>query len=198
MIDHINALKTSWYLSPSWGKIIPPVEVNLLERVYLRTTRTFGYCCGMQWKHECWIYSVDCGNEILHATENQIIGTGELEANMKILISLLVIDIQGYGSEQSTWIHPEIAIDLARWVSVEFRIWANRTLMKVMLSTQVEPVKQQEPPHTLAPSHEAAQLAMMLGEFAGLDKSLTAQLAVNAATKVNPAQEPTKKSGFRA
>ncbi|MDZ7950642.1 DUF1392 domain-containing protein [Nostoc sp. DedQUE09] len=80
MIDHINALKTSWYFSPPWGQTIPPVEVNLLERVYLRTTKTFGYCCGMQWKHKCWIYSIDCRNEILHATQNQIIGTGELEA----------------------------------------------------------------------------------------------------------------------
>ena len=79
MIDHINVLKTSWYLSPPWRGTIPPVEVNLLERVYLRTTRTFGYCCGMQCQHECWIYSIDCRNEILHATQNQIIGTGELE-----------------------------------------------------------------------------------------------------------------------
>ena len=80
MIDHINALKTSWYLSPPWRGTIPPLEVNLLERVYLRTTRTFGYCCGIQWKHECWIYSIDYRNEILHATQNQIIGTGEFEA----------------------------------------------------------------------------------------------------------------------
>ncbi|BBD70656.1 hypothetical protein NIES4072_70230 [Nostoc commune NIES-4072] len=72
MIDNINALQTSWYLSPPWRGTIPPVEVNLLERVYLRTTRTFGYCCGMQWKHECWIYSIDCGKEILHATQNQM------------------------------------------------------------------------------------------------------------------------------
>jgi Protein of unknown function (DUF1392) len=79
MIDHINALQTIWYLSPPWGQTIPPVAVNLLERVFLRTTRTFGYCCGMQWKHECWIYSIDCRNEILHATQNQIIGTGELQ-----------------------------------------------------------------------------------------------------------------------
>jgi hypothetical protein len=79
MIDRINALLTSWYISPPWGQTIPPVAVNLLERVYLRTTRTFGYCCGVQWKHECWIYSVDCRNEILHATQNQIIATGELE-----------------------------------------------------------------------------------------------------------------------
>jgi hypothetical protein len=79
MIDHINALQTSWYLSPPWGQTIPPVAVNLLERVYLRTTRTFGYCCGMQWKHETWFYKVDCGKEIVHATQNQIIGTGELQ-----------------------------------------------------------------------------------------------------------------------
>ncbi|MHC5937897.1 DUF1392 domain-containing protein [Nostoc sp.] len=78
MIDNINALLTSWYLSPPWGKTIPPVEVNLLERVFLRTTRTFGYCCGIQWKHECWIYSIDCRNEIVHATQHQIIGTGDL------------------------------------------------------------------------------------------------------------------------
>ncbi|WP_242054216.1 DUF1392 family protein [Nostoc sp. FACHB-888] len=62
------------------GQTIPSVEVNLLERVYLRTTRTFGYCCGIQWKHETWLYSIDCRNEILHATQNQLIGTGELEA----------------------------------------------------------------------------------------------------------------------
>jgi hypothetical protein len=64
-----------------------------------------------------------------------------LSNDMKILISSLVIEVQGHGSEQSTWIHPEIAIDLARWVSVEFRIWANRTLMKVMMD--IESVKQQ-------------------------------------------------------
>ncbi|WP_196522735.1 BRO family protein [Nostoc commune] len=39
-------------------------------------------------------------------------------------------------------------------------------------------------------AHEAAQLALLVGEFAGLEKSLTAQLAVNAATKVNPALKP--------
>jgi len=28
MIDHINALQTSWYLSPPWGQTIPPVAAN--------------------------------------------------------------------------------------------------------------------------------------------------------------------------
>ncbi|RCJ19304.1 hypothetical protein A6770_32125 [Nostoc minutum NIES-26] len=56
-------------------------------------------------------------------------------------ISSLIIEINGYGSSQGTWVHPEIAIDLAQWVSVEFRLWANRTLMKVMLDQ--ESVQQQ-------------------------------------------------------
>jgi hypothetical protein len=45
-----------------------------------------------------------------------------LSNDMKILISSLIVEIEAYGKEQGTWIHPEIAIDLARWVSVEFRI----------------------------------------------------------------------------
>ncbi|WP_242053943.1 KilA-N domain-containing protein [Nostoc parmelioides] len=62
-----------------------------------------------------------------------------LSNDMNIIISLLVIEIQGYGSEQSTWVHPEIAIDIARWVSVDFRIWANRTLMRVFLGQEIVP-----------------------------------------------------------
>nr|WP_225226131.1 KilA-N domain-containing protein [Komarekiella delphini-convector] len=116
-----------------------------------------------------------------------------LENDMGIPISLLVIEVKGHGNEQATWTHLEIAIDLARWVSIPFRIWANRTLLKVMMLTQVEQQPVQEPQETskaLAPSHEAAQLALLLGEFAGLHKSLTAQLAVNAATSINPALKP--------
>lgn len=105
--------------------------------------------------------------------------------DMGIPISSLRIEIEGYGKEQGTWVHPEIVIDLARWVSISFRIWANRTLMTVMLASEIE-VVQEQTPQNLAPSHEAAQLALLLGEFAGLEKSLTAQLAANAATRVNP------------
>jgi hypothetical protein len=68
-----------------------------------------------------------------------------LSNDIGIPISSLVIEVDGYGSSQGTWIHPEIAVDLAQWVSVEFRIWANRTLMKVMMaqeSVQQQPMTQ--------------------------------------------------------
>jgi hypothetical protein len=74
-----------------------------------------------------------------------------LENDMGIPISLLIIEVKGYANEQSTWVHPEIAIDLARWVSVSFRIWANRTLMKVMLASEIEP---EQPPTPALPPVE--------------------------------------------
>jgi KilA-N domain/Meiotically up-regulated gene 113 len=43
----------------------------------------------------------------------------------------LVEIIQGIGKAQGTWAHPEVAIDCAQWVSVQLRIWANRTLVKI-------------------------------------------------------------------
>jgi len=63
---------------------------------------------------------------------------GALSIETGIPVSNLVISIKGRGDkiEQGTWIHPEIAIDLAQWVSVDFRIWANRTLRQVMTNQQ--------------------------------------------------------------
>jgi hypothetical protein len=49
MINLVQNLETSWYLSPPWGKEIPPLEVSLLEKVYVTTTKSFGYCCGVEW-----------------------------------------------------------------------------------------------------------------------------------------------------
>lgn len=57
-----------------------------------------------------------------------------LQKETGIPVSNLVFSIRGRADKipQGTWVHPEIAIDLAQWVSVEFRIWANRTLRKVI------------------------------------------------------------------
>jgi KilA-N domain len=69
-----------------------------------------------------------------------------LSADMGIPISGLVISIKGGNDKQaqSTWVHPEIAIDLAQWVSVEFRIWANRELKRL-----IEEKTQHKPKSTL-------------------------------------------------
>ncbi|YAF99343.1 MAG: DUF1392 domain-containing protein (plasmid) [Nodularia sp. CChRGM 3473] len=76
----ITTLERCWYLSSPWGQHIPILEVNLLERVYLKSSKVFAYCCGVHWQYDRWIYAVVCDNEIVHATKHQIIGTGRLQA----------------------------------------------------------------------------------------------------------------------
>jgi Protein of unknown function (DUF1392) len=88
MIDFHHTLNLCWYISSPWGYCIPPCEVNLLERVYIGATRTFGYCCGVKWKQDRWVYAIGyvdayaayrTHRNILHLTEHEIIGTGEMQ-----------------------------------------------------------------------------------------------------------------------
>ncbi|MBD2504608.1 DUF1392 family protein [Anabaena azotica] len=81
MTEQINELERCWYLSPPWRGEIPPVEVNLWERVYFTPLRTFGYCSGFQWSKGEWVYLIDLKDEIVQTIKQEIIGTGRMEAN---------------------------------------------------------------------------------------------------------------------
>ncbi|WP_193199665.1 DUF1392 family protein [Nostoc sp. MG11] len=67
MTGAITTLERCWYLSPQWGQQIPPFEARLLERVYLPISKTFGYCCGVEWKDDRWIYAIACNYQVVHA-----------------------------------------------------------------------------------------------------------------------------------
>jgi hypothetical protein len=50
--------------------------------------------------------------------------------------SQLVVSMKGNSSnfEQGTWVHPKLAIKLARWISVEFELWCDEHI-KTLLET---------------------------------------------------------------
>ena len=50
--------------------------------------------------------------------------------------SALVLTFRGGNSQQGTWVHPEVAVDLAAWISVEFRILVNRWIREWMTTGQ--------------------------------------------------------------
>lgn len=79
-MESIADLERCWFLSPPWGEAIPSVEVNVLEKVYLKGNRTFGYCLGVQWYEDCWNYVIDIKNDFIYVTKHQIIGTGQIQA----------------------------------------------------------------------------------------------------------------------
>ncbi|MBE9037207.1 DUF1392 family protein [aff. Roholtiella sp. LEGE 12411] len=81
MTEQIITLEICWYISPPWGREIPILSVNLFERVYLKNSRTFGYCCGIQWHKDKWMYAIATDNEIISAWGCDFIGTGRLQTH---------------------------------------------------------------------------------------------------------------------
>ncbi len=105
-----------------------------------------------------------------------------------IPVSNLVITIKGRGDKisQGTWTHPEIAIDCAQWVNVEFRIWANRALRQII---SVSSVQQEAPPKPLLPIPTVDEIAQIIDLTLGrtdLDKNLIAGVKLNAIVKQHP------------
>lgn len=39
---------------------------------------------------------------------------------------------EGTNEQRGTWVHPEVAVSIATWISPEFEVWANRTLRAVI------------------------------------------------------------------
>ncbi|MBD2472196.1 DUF1392 family protein [Nostoc sp. FACHB-145] len=84
----IVALERCWYLSPPWSQPIPSLEVHLSEKVYLTTNQAFGYCCGVLWQEDKWVYAFvkDVGEaiavdrSITYVTKHEIIGTGQVKS----------------------------------------------------------------------------------------------------------------------
>ncbi len=116
-------------------------------------------------------------------------------AETGIPVSGLTVSIKGGNDKQvqGTWVHPEIAIDLAQWVSVEFRLWANRTLKQVIQSQSIPQLQlsqsvAQEPPLLPTPTaQEISQLFDLTLGGAGLDPRLIAGVKLNAIASYNPA-----------
>ncbi|BCL40065.1 DUF1392 domain-containing protein [Nostoc sp. MS1] len=79
MTEQITELQRCWYLSPPWHGEMPPVEIQLWEKVYLKSLETFGYCSGIQWWRDCWHYIIEITDDAVHATKHQIIGTGRFK-----------------------------------------------------------------------------------------------------------------------
>ncbi|WP_193200687.1 DUF1392 family protein [Nostoc sp. MG11] len=82
MTNLVHDLEECWYLSPPWGKDIPPLTISLLERVYLTTTKSFGYCCGVEWLQDDWSYAIVLNDEVVYTSASQLIGTGKTQPDI--------------------------------------------------------------------------------------------------------------------
>ena len=65
--------------------------------------------------------------------------TEALSADMQIPISALIQTVKGGNGEQGTWMHEDVALEFARWLSPSFAIWCNNRI-KELLTTGVTTV----------------------------------------------------------
>lgn len=63
-----------------------------------------------------------------------------LSAVRRIPLTGLVIIKQGGNSDQGTWMHEDVALEFARWLSPAFAIWCNDRI-KELLTTGVSTVR---------------------------------------------------------
>ena len=65
--------------------------------------------------------------------------TKALSTDMQIPISALIQTIKGGNGDQGTWMHEDVALEFARWLSPAFAIWCNKRI-KELLTTGVTTV----------------------------------------------------------
>lgn len=58
--------------------------------------------------------------------------TDALSADMQIPISALIQVVKGGNNEQGTWMHEDIALEFARWLSPTFAIWCNKHIKELL------------------------------------------------------------------
>jgi hypothetical protein len=69
------------------------------------------------------------------------------------------------GSDQGTWIHPQIAVDLARWISPEFAVWMDGWFLEELGGGRVSQVRDTQPvlPDVLTTVERSLDLLERLG-----------------------------------
>lgn len=58
--------------------------------------------------------------------------TEALSADMHIPISALIQVVKGGNNEQGTWLHEDVALEFARWLSPSFAIWRNKRIKELL------------------------------------------------------------------
>ena len=61
-----------------------------------------------------------------------------LSNEVPIRTSLLIKFKTGYGSEQGTWVHPQVAINIAQWISPQFDVKVSGWVYEIMMTGKVD------------------------------------------------------------
>ena len=96
-----------------------------------------------------------------------------LSRSVGIPTDLLVrVVTTGPNDERGTWVHPRIAVELARWISPEFGVWMDGWFLETIQQPQPSPVTRSiSPMETLGLIERGIHLMEHLGELDDRDRA---------------------------
>jgi hypothetical protein len=145
MTNLINSLESCWQISPPWGQDIPPMDISLLERVYLPKLKSFGYCCGVEWSADGWCYSIALDSQIVSVSGVEIVASGQLQAVRLPKPTFMVGELVKFRLADVAKVRTVLGLQLINdswFYSIE---WASPTLENVGEAICILPQSSQQP-----------------------------------------------------
>jgi hypothetical protein len=129
---------------------------------------------GKEWKH---YFETDRAHRYLDALSRSVgITTDQLFSSITV----------GPNNARGTWVHPQVAVDLARWISAPFAVWMDAEFL-----AQMSQVRSTQP--VLAPAFstglEAAKLLADAVGYVGGDAKTSMARSLTALAKAHPEQK---------
>ena len=84
-------------------------------------------------------------------------------------VSTLCLSLKG-GARQGTWVHRQVAVDLARWISAPFAVWMDGWFLESVQQAAPAPVG------TPPPKLRVAEVIALVDQSIGLSERLGSQL----------------------
>jgi len=144
---------------------------------------------GKEWKH---YFETDRAHKYLDALSGSVgIPTHQLFSSITA----------GPNNGRGTWVHPQVAVDLARWISAPFAVWMDGWFLE---STENPVIKSEPvpvlPSQTLATVREAVELLKILGGVDDRSQQILRDVVINATVEQAggsiPAFAPSEKDDF--
>lgn len=124
-----------------------------------------------------------------------------LSTEVRISVFALIDSKRGGLDGGETWVHPQVAVDLARWISAPFAVWMDGWFLEEagnpVSAPQPVPVL---PSQTLATVREAVELLKILGGVDDRSQQILRDVVINATVEQAggsiPAFAPSEKDDF--
>lgn len=164
-----------------------PVGIRVADGYVNATQMAKAAAAGARRRAPAEFLSAESTRRFIHALAE------DLSTSAKVIVpTVKLVEVHRGGIAPGTWMHPDLAIEFARWLSPKFAIWTNRVVRKVLSGGKCPSMDAGA--DTICPK----ELERSLGKFDERIKSIEEFLSRSAAGKVPPSSPYTSHAEYKA